>query len=240
MVIFPAIDVRGGRCVRLTQGDYGRETIYAEDPVEQAHRFVDEGARWLHIVDLDGAREGRPVNVEPIRRIVREGGVPVQVGGGIRTLESADEWLAEGVSRVIVGTVLARDAGLAARFFERYGERVVAGIDARQGLVAVAGWREGTSEDTVTFARRMVSLGARRAIFTEIAVDGSLDGVAIEATRGLAEALRIPVIASGGVGSLADVVAVRELASVGVEGLIVGKALYEGRFRLADAIAATR
>lgn len=237
MVIFPAIDVRGGRCVRLTQGDYARETIYAEDPVVQARRFVAEGATWLHVVDLDGAREGRPVNVGPIGRIAREAGVPVQVGGGIRTLETAETWLSAGVARVIVGTALARDEDLAARFFSRLGERVIAGIDARSGVVAVAGWRESAGLDAVVFARRMESLGARRVIYTEIAVDGSLEGVAIAATRRLAESLSIPVIASGGVGSLADVEAVGGLVPSGVEGLIVGKALYEGRFRLDEALA---
>lgn len=237
MVIFPAIDVRGGRCVRLTQGDYDRETTYAEDPVEQAHRFVAEGAAWLHVVDLDGAREGRPVNREPIARIAREAGVPVQVGGGIRSLETAEAWLAAGVARVIVGTVLARDEALAAQLFERFGERIVAGIDARSGAVAVAGWREAAGEETIGFARRMESLGARRVIYTEIGVDGSLNGIALEATDRLSKRLSIPVIASGGVGSLDDVAAAASLTDPGVEGLIVGKALYEGRFSLGAALA---
>lgn len=237
MVIFPAIDIRGGKCVRLTQGDYGRETVYGDDPVAQACAFVEQGATWLHVVDLDGARVGEPVNHQVIGRIAQAVTVPVQVGGGVRSLLAARRLLDSGAARVIVGTRLVHDRSLAETLFRELGDQVVAGIDGRRGRVAVSGWEEGTDLDVVAFAREMQDLGARRVIFTEIEVDGSLTGVALEATHRLAQALTIPVIASGGVGSLVDIAAVAELEPVGVEGVIVGKALYDARFSLSQALA---
>lgn len=232
MVIFPAIDLLGGRCVRLVQGDYDRSTVYADDPLAPARKFVGEGAEWLHVVDLDGARSGSPVNTDVVRAIVAETGARVQVGGGIRTLEHAQRLLDCGVQRVIVGSALVRGAIPPEAWFDALGDRLVTGLDAREGQVAIEGWLEGTGLGVVAFAQELAARGAKRVIYTDIAVDGSLKGPSVESTRQLVAALNIPVIASGGVSCLDDL---RRLAALNVEGAIVGKALYEGRFTLAEA-----
>ncbi|MBW7927450.1 MAG: 1-(5-phosphoribosyl)-5-[(5-phosphoribosylamino)methylideneamino]imidazole-4-carboxamide isomerase [Fimbriimonadaceae bacterium] len=234
MVIFPAIDLLGGRCVRLVQGDYDRSTVYDDNPLAPAKTFVAEGAAWLHVVDLDGARSGTPVNTEVIRAIVAETGARVQVGGGVRSLEHAQRLLDCGVERVIVGSALVRGTIPPEAWFDALGDRLVAGLDARNGEVAIEGWLEGTGLGVVAFAQELAARGAKRVIYTDIAVDGSLAGPSLASTRALAEALAIPVIASGGVSCLDDL---RRLAALGVEGAIVGKALYEGRFTLAEALA---
>lgn len=233
MVIFPAIDVLGGRCVRLIQGDYARSTVYDDDPLAPAKMFLAEGAEWLHVVDLDGARQGRPVNTDIITRIVAETGARVQVGGGIRSLDHARRLLDCGVERVIVGSALVRGNVSPDVWFQQLGDRLVAGLDARNGQIAIEGWLEGTGLEAVRFAKDLASRGAQRVIFTDIAVDGSLSGPSLESTRQLVESLDIPVIASGGVASLDDL---RRLGALGVEGAIVGKALYEGRFGLRSAV----
>lgn len=232
MVIFPAIDLLGGRCVRLVQGDYDRSTVYADDPLAPARKFVEEGAEWLHVVDLDGARSGSPVNTDVVRAIVAKTGARVQVGGGVRTLEHAQRLLDCGVQRVIVGSALVRGAIPPEAWFDALGDRLVTGLDAREGQVAIEGWLEGTGLGVVAFAQELAARGAKRVIYTDIAVDGSLKGPSVESTRQLVAALNIPVIASGGVSCLDDL---RRLATLDVEGAIVGKALYEGRFTLGEA-----
>jgi phosphoribosylformimino-5-aminoimidazole carboxamide ribotide isomerase len=234
MVIFPAIDLLGGRCVRLVQGDYDRSTVYDDDPLAPAKTFVAQGAEWLHVVDLDGARSGTPVNTDVVRAIVAETGARIQVGGGVRSLEHAERLLDSGVERVIVGSALVRGAIPPERWFDALGDRLVAGLDARDGQVAIEGWLEGTGLSVVAFAQELAARGAKRVIYTDIAVDGSLAGPSLDSTRELVAALGIPVIASGGVSCLDDL---RRLATLGVEGAIVGKALYEGRFTLAEALS---
>jgi phosphoribosylformimino-5-aminoimidazole carboxamide ribotide isomerase len=236
MVIFPAIDLRGGRCVRLVQGDFARETVYDDDPVAMALRFRAQGAEFLHVVDLDGAREGAPRNLEVVRRLAKETGLRLQVGGGVRSLEIARELLDAGVERVVAGSRLASDDEFAKTLFAELGERVVAGIDARGGVVAVQGWTQTSGVPATDLARRLQLLGARRLIVTDIATDGMLTGPNIAFLEEMLEAVAMPVIASGGVGSLEDLSTLARLQPKGLEGAIVGKALYEGRFLLSEAI----
>ncbi len=240
MEILPAIDLKGGRCVRLTQGAFDRVETYSEDPVKYALRWEREGATRLHLVDLDGARMGtpQPANIEVVRQIVRRIKIPVELGGGIRSAEIVERMLRIGVERVILGTTLAQNADLAADILRQYGERVVVGIDAKNGLVAVSGWMDHTDESATAFAKRMVKLGARRIIFTDVAMDGTLAGPNIPALSQMVSAVDIPVIASGGIGTLDHVKAVASVKADNLEGLIVGKALYAGSITLPDAIAA--
>ena len=234
--IIPAIDIRGGKCVRLFQGDYDRETVYGEDPVAMARRWQEEGATRLHVVDLDGARDGVPVNLDLISRLTAAIAIPVQVGGGIRLRETLVRLLDAGVQRGILGSVAAAEPELTAALFQEFGEQVVLGLDAREGRVAVHGWRDSTGRDSVDFALAMEQAGARRIIYTDIARDGTLEGPSLESTRRLAQALEIPVIASGGVGSPGDITAAAALEPVGVEGIIVGRALYTGDVSLRDVL----
>ncbi len=228
--IIPAIDIRGGQCVRLIQGDYAQETVYGDDPLAMAHQWADEGATRLHIVDLDGARDGQSVNHEIIARIASQLSIPVQVGGGLRTQEALDNLLDAGVQRCVIGTQAAKDTRWAEETFAIYADAVILGIDARDGKVAVSGWQETSQLDAVTFARYMEEAGCMRIIFTDIARDGMLSGPNLEAMQAMAKAVEIPVIASGGVGSAADVTALRALEDL--EGVIVGKALYAGKVTL--------
>ena len=238
--IIPAIDIRGGKCVRLLQGDYARETVFGEDPVEMARRWEGEGASRLHVVDLDAARSGEPVNLEIVRRIAAALSIPVQMGGGVRHRDAVVRVLDAGVQRAIVGTTAAADPDIARALFGEFGDRLILGLDARDGKVAVSGWEQTTSWDAVDLAREMAAAGARRLIYTDISTDGMGTGPSLESTRRLAEALEIPVIASGGVGAPEHVLAVAELETSGVEGVIVGKALYTNAVRLSDTIAALR
>lgn len=225
--VFPAIDLIGGRCVRLYQGDYQKETVYADDPVSVALRWEDEGARWLHVVDLDGARDGKPVQRDILRRIAAAVTIPVQFGGGLRDQAAIQTALEAGASRVVIGTA-ALDGDIATSLCRQFGERLALGLDARNGRVAIRGWTEDSGRGVVETASALERAGARRIIFTEITRDGTLDGPAVGPTRELAEALGIPVLASGGVGKLADLEALSCLEAVGVEGVIVGRALYTG------------
>lgn len=232
--VIPAIDLRGGRCVRLFQGDYARETVFADDPVAVARRWEAEGARRLHVVDLDGARAGEPVQLEVVRRIAATVAIPVQLGGGLRERGSIAAALDAGVARAIVGTA-ALDVDYARALCAEFGERLVVGLDARDGRVAVHGWTADSGVAALELARQLQEAGARRVIYTDIARDGTLQGPSLASTRALAEALTIPVIASGGVGRPDDLRALAELHSLGVEGVIVGRALYTGAVSLADA-----
>lgn len=224
--IIPAIDIRGGKCVRLMQGDYARETIYGDDPLEMALKWEAEGAPRLHVVDLDGARDGAGANLEIIGKIASELKIPVQVGGGIRTFDALDALLEAGVQRCILGTQAAKNPQWAEEAFAIYADAVILGLDARDGKVAVAGWQETSEIEAKQFAKYMEDAGCMRIIFTDIARDGMLTGPNVAALQGMAEAVSIPIIASGGVQSAVDVPILRAIANI--EGLITGKALYEG------------
>ncbi|HWQ61968.1 MAG TPA: 1-(5-phosphoribosyl)-5-[(5-phosphoribosylamino)methylideneamino]imidazole-4-carboxamide isomerase [Negativicutes bacterium] len=240
MIIFPAVDIRGGKCVRLTEGRFDAETVFADDPAVMARRWADEGAEYLHVVDLDGALAGKPVNLAIVERIVNTVSIPVQLGGGIRTLDSIAAVLAAGVARVIIGSAAVRQPALVREACNLYGDRIVVGIDAKNGVAAVEGWGVSGGVGAEELAARMVAAGVARIIYTDIARDGTLGGVNVAATRALAKAAGVPVIASGGVSSLADIAAVRAAAGDGVEGVIVGKALYTGAVSLPDALRAAR
>ena len=235
MEVIPAIDLRAGRCVRLRQGDYGQETVFGDDPAAMAARWVAEGATRLHLVDLDGARDGRPGNVEAVRAILDRlgGSVPVQLGGGIRDEAVADTWLSAGVDRVIVGTRAVEDPDWFERFVADRPDRVALGLDARNGRVATEGWLAESTTEARDLAIRFDRLPLAAVIYTEISRDGMLEGPDVASTLALAETLKTPVIASGGVSSLQDL---ERLAGSPLAGCIVGRALYDGRFRLDEAL----
>ncbi|MHB1404728.1 MAG: 1-(5-phosphoribosyl)-5-[(5-phosphoribosylamino)methylideneamino]imidazole-4-carboxamide isomerase [Desulfitobacteriaceae bacterium] len=240
MLIFPAVDLKEGKAVRLLQGRMEAATVYADDPVAVAQDFARQGAEYLHVVDLNGAFAGEPVNDEVIKKIVSSVSLKVQVGGGIRTLERVVELLKLGVERVILGTVAVRDPDLVEEAVQRYGERIVVGIDAKDGRVAVQGWAETTDLGVMELALAMKKVGVKRVIFTDIARDGMLQGVNVDSTARLAQATGLSVIASGGIAGLEDLTKLRAQADQGVliEGAIVGKALYAGAFTLEEAFAA--
>ena len=235
MQVIPAIDLRGGRCVRLRQGDYGQETVYGDDPAAMAARWEAEGAGRIHLVDLDGAREGRPVNVEAVRAILGRVAVPCQLGGGVRDELTIATWLEAGIERVIIGTQALKDPTWFEAMALRYPDRLVLGLDARDGRVATAGWLDVSSVAAVDLARQFDGLPLAGLVYTDISRDGMLEGPNVEATADLARQLKTPVIASGGVSQLDDL---RALAATPVVACIVGVALYRDRFTLAEAIAA--
>ena len=239
MILYPAIDLRDGHCVRLTEGDFAQETVYGDDPVAMAQRWVAAGAQWLHVVDLDGARAGRPVQLELVRAICAAVSVPVQVGGGLRDADAVEQILQAGVRRAIVGTMAARDPERCRSICQRWPGRIAAGIDARDGLVRVAGWLEGEAMQATELARQVAAMGAAAIIFTDIARDGTQHGVNVEATAAVARAAGgVPVIASGGIGTVAHLRDVARTAADGVGGVIVGRALYTGAVTIQDALAA--
>jgi phosphoribosylformimino-5-aminoimidazole carboxamide ribotide isomerase len=237
MIVFPAIDLKDGQCVRLMQGDPGRVTVYGNDPGSMALRWQEEGAEWLHVVDLDGAFSKSPRNLRGIQSIVEAVDIPVQVGGGIRSLDTIIQYMEMGLRRVILGTVALRQPDLLREAAERYPGRVALGIDARGGKVAVEGWQETTQQDAVSLVRQFEDLSLAAIIYTDIHRDGMQTGVNVEATRQLLLETRFPVIASGGVASLADIEALFPLIDMGLEGVITGRALYNGTLRLKEALA---
>ncbi|MGI6296638.1 MAG: 1-(5-phosphoribosyl)-5-[(5-phosphoribosylamino)methylideneamino]imidazole-4-carboxamide isomerase [Armatimonadota bacterium] len=237
MEIIPAIDMMDGKCVRLVQGRFDQSTVFSDDPVDAARRWVDEGAGRLHLVDLNGSRFGALQETETIKRIISAVNIPVQLGGGIRTLEIAQNMIDLGVDRVILGTSAALDFALAESIFQRLGEKAVLGIDAKDGYVAIKGWTEITGETAVEFALKMQDMGAKRIIYTDISRDGMLKGVNIPAMKQMAESVDMPVIASGGVSSIDDIEKLKAIECAGIEGVIVGKALYTGDLTLKNAIA---
>jgi phosphoribosylformimino-5-aminoimidazole carboxamide ribotide isomerase len=236
MIIFPAIDIRGGKCVRLEEGRFDRETVFAENPLEAARRWIEAGSEWLHIVDLDGARAGKPVNLKVVEEIARAFDVQIQLGGGVRTMESVATILSFGVQRVILGSVAVRSPALVSQVCAEYGEQIVIGIDARNGEVAVDGWEKSGLLQADELALRMKKAGATRIIYTDISRDGMLTGVNVAATLQLADKSGLKVIASGGVRGLEDIQALQPLTERGVEGVIIGKALYTGAISLKDAL----
>lgn len=236
MLIIPAIDIRGGKCVRLFQGDYGKETVYGEDPMAMAERWMDQGAQFLHLVDLDGARQGIPRNKEVIQAIVERSFVPVQVGGGIRDLATVDDYLSLGVCRVILGTVAFTDPRFLQEACAKWPERVAVDIAAKEGKAAISGWIRETEVLAIDLARRCEELGASVIIYTDVLRDGTQKGLNLQAIREVARVLQIPVIASGGVSTIEDIKALQPLEQVGVSGVIVGRALYAGTLKLPQAI----
>ena len=238
MYILPAIDILGGRAVRLFQGDYDRVTVYNEDVVAQASQWVEQGAKWLHVVDLDGAREGKPINLESITRLAAQfPQLNIEVGGGIRCLETARQLFDAGVSRIILGTALVRDSALVRDMVDQFGsDRLVAGIDAREGIVAVEGWRDSSKVEAPALTRTLGVLGLRHLVFTDIARDGTQMGIQAGVYKEVALTAGFPVIVSGGVSTLEDIAAVRKAGARVVEGVIIGRALYENRFTLVQAI----
>lgn len=237
MIIFPAIDIRDGKCVRLTEGRFDQETIFADHPADMAKKWMAAGAEFLHVVDLDGAIVGRSVNIAAIKAIIATVNIPVQLGGGIRTLENIEEMLALGVNRVILGSIAVRNPVLVKAACEKFGDKIIVGIDARDGIVAVDGWGVSGGIAAEDLAIQMAAAGVKRIIYTDIARDGTLTGVNTEATARLARASGIGVIASGGVSSLQDIEAVKAVRADGVEGVIVGKAIYLGSLDLGEALA---
>ena len=235
MIIIPAIDIKDGRCVRLFQGEMDKETVYFESPLEAAKHWVAEGASLIHIVDLNGAVEGRPVHTRQVEAICRDTSLTVELGGGLRSMEAVKAALDLGVDRVVIGTAAYDDAEFLRALCEKFPQRIVVGIDARSGKVAVKGWKETTPMDAVELAKRCEADGASRIIYTDISRDGTREGVNIDETLRLARAVKLPIIASGGVATADDICRLKPLEKEGVEGVIVGRALYSGAFSLKDA-----
>lgn len=237
MIIFPAIDLKDGRCVRLKQGDMNQATVFNSIPSSQALAFQNAGFKWLHVVDLNGAFAGRSVNTPAIRAILGSTVNPIQLGGGVRDRAAIDSWLALGVTRVILGTAAVRDPNLVKDAAKDFPNRIVVGIDARDGMVAVEGWSKSSSLTVIDLAKRFEDAGVGAIIFTDIARDGMLEGVNASATAELARAVSIPVIASGGVGSLKDIEILKN-AGANIAGVVIGRALYDGRIDPGAALAA--
>ena len=240
MLILPAIDLRGGNCVRLVKGDFKQETIYSEHPEEIALRWEEGGAEFLHVVDLDGALAGEPQNMDAIKRILQAVKIPVEVGGGIRSMESIDRLISIGVSRVILGSVAVHKEELVREACSAYGNRIVVGIDAKNGIVATDGWEKSASISAVELAKKLGAFGLETIIYTDISRDGTLSGVNVTETAHLARASGIKVIASGGVKSISDIEELKKRECDGIIGVIVGKSIYEGTLSLTEAIAASR
>jgi phosphoribosylformimino-5-aminoimidazole carboxamide ribotide isomerase len=238
VILYPAIDIRGGKAVRLLQGDYARETTYDADPVDAAKRWADEGAEFLHVVDLDGAKAGEPQNLESVRRIAAAVECPIQVGGGLRDEASVTAVLEVGAERVVIGTAALRDPVFLAEAIEAHGERVVVSVDARKGKVALDGWTEASRVEVTDAIAALTVRGARRFLCTAIEVDGTMEGPAVDELSHIASLTKANVIASGGVGQLTDLEKLAGLAAPNLEGAIVGRALYEGRFTVSQAIEA--
>lgn len=233
MQIFPAIDLRGGQVVRLYQGDYGRETVYGTDPCAQARAFLNAGAQYLHVVDLDGARDGTMANFDSIAAIARQGGLYIEVGGGIRSESRIRQYLDLGVSRCILGTIAVKDFTFTSRMAQAYGDQIAVGVDARDGYVAVNGWKELSQERGVDFCRRLRDAGVKTVIYTDISRDGAGRGTNLELYEELVQIEGLDITASGGVSSLEEL---RRLESLGVRAAILGRALYDGRLDLETAV----
>ena len=240
MILFPAIDLKEGRCVRLVQGDMDRATVFNDDPPAQAAAFESQGFEWLHVVDLDGAFAGKPMNAAAVEAILRTVHIPVQLGGGIRDMKTVERWLSKGVARVIIGTAAVRDPDFVREAARLHPGQIAVGIDAKDGRVAVEGWAETSDVGAVELGRRFADAGVAAIVHTDIARDGALTGIDAAATAAFARAVGIPVIASGGIASLADVKALAAHARDGIAGAICGRALYDGRLdaRVALGVAA--
>jgi phosphoribosylformimino-5-aminoimidazole carboxamide ribotide isomerase len=240
MILLPAIDILDGKAVRLSQGDYAAKTVYDTDPLEAAKRWVDGGSRALHVVDLDGARSGTPANLAQVERIAGGLDVPIQLGGGLRSLQDVDSAIAAGASRIVLGTAAYTDVDFLDEVLRAYGERVIVSVDARNGKLAASGWTEQTEMDVVPAIERLGGRGVKRFVFSSIERDGMLSGPDLDAAVRVAGAVRGTFVYSGGIGSLDDLRALAELRQVNLSGVIVGKALYEGRFGIAEAMQVLR
>lgn len=236
MILYPAIDLKDGACVRLYKGEMDQATVFNDDPAAQAQSFVDQGCEWLHLVDLNGAFAGVPVNAKPVEEILRNVKVPAQLGGGIRDLATIEAWLEKGLARVILGTVAVENPELVREAAKKFSGNIAVGIDARGGKVATRGWAEETDVDATELARQFEDAGVAAIIYTDINRDGAMQGPNVEATAALGRAVSIPVIASGGVSSLADLKALKE-CDAPLNGAISGRALYDGAINVADATA---
>lgn len=237
MILFPAIDLKNGECVRLEQGDMSRATVFSQNPAAQARSFQDQGFEYLHVVDLDGAFAGKPVNASAVDALLKTVTMPVQLGGGIRDIATVEGWLTKGITRVIIGTAAVRDPDFVKQAAKKFPGRVAVGLDARDGKVAVQGWAETSEVTALEIAKRFEDAGVAAIIFTDIARDGLLQGLNLDATIALAEAISIPVIASGGFASIDDVKAMLQPRAKKLEGAISGRALYDGRLDPAEAMA---
>ena len=240
MILFPAIDLKEGLAVRLEQGDMARATIFHRDPAVQAQAFAQQGFEYLHVVDLDGAFAGKPVNAAAVERILEVIGIPVQLGGGVRDMATVESWLAKGVDRVIIGTAAVRNPALVKEAAKKYPGRVAVGLDARDGKVAVEGWAETSELTALDIARRFEDAGVAAIIYTDVSRDGMLKGLNLDATIALGDAISIPVIASGGLASLDDIRGMLEPRARKLEGAIAGRALYDGRLDPAEALKLIR
>ena len=237
MIIYPAIDIRGGRCVRLTEGRFDAETVFADDPAEMALKWAGMGAEFLHLVDLDGALAGEGKNVPVIERILKSVNIPVQLGGGIRNLETIEKLLELGVTRLILGSAAVKNPQLVDEACKKYPGHIAVGIDAKNGDVAIEGWGKGSGVAATELAKQMAAYGVGTIIYTDISRDGMLSGVNVEATAALARACGVPIIASGGVASIEDIRRVKAVEADGVQGCIIGKAIYTGAVDLKEALA---
>lgn len=236
--LYPAIDLKDGQCVRLTQGEMDSATIYSKTPAEQVKIYQDAGFKYVHVVDLDGAFQGKPANEQAIRSILSQCNIPVQLGGGLRNMDVISRWLDAGVARVILGTVAQKNPIFVKEACRLFPDQIVVGIDARGGKVATDGWAKQTGDDAAELALRFEDAGVAAIIYTDIHRDGAMEGPNIEETAALAEKLTIPVIASGGIRNADDVRAYVALQDIGIEGIVIGKALYEGTLTFKDALAA--
>lgn len=236
MILYPAIDLKDGNCVRLYKGEMTQATVFNDDPAAQAQAFVDQGCDWLHLVDLNGAFAGEPVNAAPVEQILASVNVPAQLGGGIRDMKTIETWLTKGLQRVILGTVAVEEPELVRQAAREFEGHVAVGIDARNGMVATRGWAEETDVTVTDLARQFEDAGVAAIIYTDINRDGAMQGPNVEATAALAHAVNIPVIASGGVSSMADLTALKNCGAP-LDGAISGRALYDGMINVADATA---
>lgn len=237
MILFPAIDLKGGQCVRLIHGDMEQSTVFNDDPAAQAKIFETQGFEYLHMVDLDGAFAGKPMNAQAVENVLASVKMPIQLGGGIRDMRTIDGWLAKGVARVIIGTAAVRDPGLVREAARLHPGRIAIGVDARDGVVAVEGWARSSTVTAVELGKKFEDAGVAAIIYTDIARDGVLKGLNIEATLALADALKIPVIASGGLASIDDIARLLEPDCKKLAGAISGRALYDGRLDPSEALA---
>ena len=240
MILYPAIDLKDGQCVRLLYGDMGKATVFNASPADQAVSFAADGFDWLHVVDLNGAIEGRPVNADAVSAILNATSLPVQLGGGIRTLEAIEGWIEAGVSRVILGTVAVRDPELVKRAASLWPEQIAVAVDVRDGKVAVDGWTGASDLDPITLSRRFEDAGVAALIVTDISRDGAMTGVNVEGVGAVADAVTIPVIASGGIASIADIERLKARPGVPIAGAVLGRSLYDGAVKPAEAMAAAR
>ena len=237
MIILPAIDIKDGNCVRLVRGDYGTAHKVAEDYMQTAQSFVQSGAEWIHMVDLDGAKDAKPVNTDIFLDVAKNTPLKVEVGGGIRTMDTMELYLSGGVSRVILGSVALKNPDLVEQAVKEYGDRIAVGIDAKNGFVAVEGWLDSSTVDYISLAKEMVKMGVKTIIFTDISKDGTLSGVNQEQLKALHDAVNCQIVASGGVHTMADIIACN---AMGLYGTIAGKSIYQGTLNLAEAITYTK